>query len=298
MEKNERNDERDKLIDDIARIETPGFKATKVELPKADLQKIEYTPPTDEELSRVAQAELEESRSKNIAALKQNAQDSERALHQTRADTETARDKQTAELSQDYAAAVRALDSDAIRRGLSRSSIAVSERAELEKQYLSSNAEIAAVYGKKLSDIDAEISSLQPKLRAALNDFNLSYAAKLSSRLTELKAERDKKTQDIIKYNNDVEERRAKSEIDRAKAQSTLFSQALSQERTQSYLKGLPSDKQYEIYNAVYDKMDAFLGSLTTRQAFLEIHNHTLYREHLPNDLYNKLLSKYGRQGI
>ena len=60
-------------------------------------------------------------------------------------------------------------------------------------------------------------------------------------------------------------------------------------------MSGLPSERVNETYKAIYDAMDKFLGSMDKDDAMVELLNHSLYRQHLSNYYYNRLLDKYGR---
>ena len=291
----QKNEGRDKLAEEVKRLETTEHGAAKKSLPGVELQEMEYTPPTDDELRSAAEGAMDDYRRREEKALRDKSANSAKELASQKDALTAAKNSDMAELDEAYRSASDAIDSDVIKRGLARSSIAATEKGDLQTEYLKRSADITSAYGKSLSDIDTQIASLDTKLRAALDDFNLSYAAKLNEKLLELKTERDKRMDEVLKYNNEVKKSQAKLDADRAKTESDLYSDALAQEKAENNLSKLPAERRDAIYQAVFKQMDAFLGSMTDEEAKIELLNHSFYREHLSNYYYNRLLDKYGR---
>ncbi len=289
------SESRNKLKDIVEQLESPFGSVAKQELPKVTLDEINYTAPSDEFLKINAENALADYRASGEKAIRDNSAESAKTLASQRDAYEKGRDADRTALNEQYDRSAHAIDNDAIKRGLARSSIVSVNKGELENQYLKLNAEIAAEYGKKISDIDAEIAAIDGKLKTALNDFNLSYATKLNEKLAELRSERDKRVQEVVKFNNDVRAKQADLDGERAKTESDLYSAAIKQEQSSQDLDSLSPENRDKIFQAVYDKMDEYLGGMTPQQAKLELLNHTFYRQHLSNYYYNKLMDKYGR---
>ncbi len=292
---NNRLDERDRLTEEIKRLETTEFGASKIKLPDVKLDEISYAPPSDEELKITAERELNDKRMEEERVIRDKSANSTAELNVKRESLASSKQNDMDELEEKYRDASNAIDSDAIKRGIARSSIAATQKSALEGDYLKRNADLIESYGKSISAIDAEIAATDDKLRAALDDFNLSYATRLNEKLIGLKTERDKRIEEVTKYNNEIKKNQAKLDADRAKNESELYSQALAQERAENSLSDLPAERRDAIYKAVFDQMDAFLGSMSSQEAKVELLNHSLYRQHLSNYYYNKLLDKYGR---
>ena len=289
------SNERDKLREEIYKLEAVRTGVEKPTLAKTELQELEYTPPTDEFLSVKAEQGLADYRSQGIDKIKQESAANEEKLKKDKADYETAQSSALKSLEAAYGNASEAVDSDVIKRGLARSSVAVNAKSELAGDYAARSADVMREYGAKLADINAEINAVGSKLTKALNDFNLSYATKLNEKLNELKAEREKKTQEVIEFNNSVKEKQAKLDSDRLKTESSLYSDALSQYKKETDLDNLSPEARDAVYKSVYNKMDEYLSTLSAGQAKLELLNHTLYRDHLSDYYYYKLYDKYGR---
>lgn len=290
------NQSRDELADEIERLETNSSAAVKPTLPKVTLQGKSYDPPDDATLKKSAESELASYRIEGEKSIKQNSEAEKTELNAKRDAYDGAKTAAEAELERRYDAAARAIDNDVVRRGLARSSVATVEKGALEREYLGQTAAVAREYANNISKLESDIAAVDKKLQTALNDFNLTYAAKLNQRLTELKAEREQKMQEVIEYNNEIRRKQADLDYDRLKTESSLYSAALEHEKQENSLDGASSERRDAVYKAVYERMDAFLGSLDPQQAFLEIRNHSMYRQHLSNYYYNRLYDKYGRE--
>lgn len=297
MEKYPNNsEERSKLEEEIKRLESSAFGSVgKPTLSQTELNEIEYTPPTDEYLAVEAENSLANDRADQIQAIRDRSENEVKQNTAVRDAYISDRDGERATLAENYEAAVRAVDNDAIKRGLARSSVAAVGRSELESEYLKRNADVEKSYGKKIAELDGEIAAADGKLRAALDDFNLSYATRLNQKIAELKAERDQKIERVTSFNNSVREKQAKLEADKLKTESDLYSAAIEQKKKANSADGLSASERDKLFKSVYDSMDKYLASLDKQEAKLEIRNHTLYRQHLSNYYYSKLYDKYGR---
>lgn len=290
------NEERDALQDEIDRLETGSGGAVKPSLPKVTLQEKSYAAPDDNTLKSTAESELAEYRIGTENSLRSKSAAEKTELESKRDAYADSRRNSESELEQRYADAVRAIDNDVVRRGLARSSVATVERGALEREYLGKATDIAREYNNSIAKLESDIAAVDRKLQNALNDFNLTYAAKLNQRLSELKSEREKKMQEVIEYNNGIKQKQAELDRTKAKTESDLYSAALSQMDKETSVNKALSERRDEVYKAVYKKMDEFLGSLDPSQALLEINNHSFYRQHLSNYYYNRLYDKYGRE--
>ncbi len=295
MANQDNSDSRSKLEEEIKKLESLATGIEKIDLPEVKLDQLSYTPPSDDELKRIAESGLEEYRRKQTDAIKQNSADGEAQLISKREGYGTAVKDELNALEQTYKKAAQNIDDDILKRGLARSSVAVNSKSELENERARRASDITGEYGKKIAEIDAEIAAVNSKLNAALNDFNLTYAVKLNEKLDELKSARDKKSEEVIKYNNDIKAKQAALDENRLKTESGLYGDALSQKKQENSLEILTPDQRDAVYESVYNKMDEYLSSLTAHEAKLELRNHTLYRNHLSDYYFYKLYDKYGR---
>lgn len=292
---NDNSDSRSKLEDEIEKLETVANDVKKPTLPTVTLERMKYDAPSDEYLKILAERSLDEYRNDGIKSIREGSANDEKAMTAKRDAFVSGLQDELAALDGAFASAARNIDNDVLKRGLARSSIAATEKAGLEGEYLAKAAKARENYGKQISSLDGDIASVGAKLKAALDDFNLAYAVKLNQKLDELKADRDKKTAEVLKYNNSIAAEQAKLDASKAKTESDLYTAALNQKNKEGSLDNLSEKERNEIYKAVYAKMDEYLSSLSAEQARKEVRNHTLYRSHLSDYYYYKLYDKYGR---
>ena len=242
-----------------------------------EYERMEYDAPTDDAIG-------ESGIEKEIAALeKKYASDSEAA----RENNENA--KKSVELG--YEAAKRNTDSDMLKRGLARSSIAALSKAEIESEEASAKAGLDASLSRELNEISGKLGELSAKREEALNDFNLAYAAKLTQRITELKSERDKKVAEALKYNNTLAEKEHGAKVDKQMKESELYNDALSQKKKENELSGITESDYQNIYSQIAQK----LRGLNAHDARDIVLNNPSVRKSLNNTYYYKLYDEFCR---
>lgn len=286
---------RDRLEDEIKKLETVVTEVKKPTLPTVKLEETKYDAPTDAQLEKLAVGSLADYKTQGEAAIRKENADGGAALQAKRDAAASGLDSELTALDGEYSRAARGIDNDVIKRGLARSSIAATQKGELEADRAKSAAAIRESYGKRISELDSEISALGSKLQTALDDFNVSYAVKLNETLAGLKAERENKIAEAAKYNNEIRAKQAALDAERLRTESELYTAALKQQDAATDLDVLSKDKREVIYKEVFKKMDDYLASLSKEEAKREIRNHMLYRDHLSDIYFYKLYDKYGR---
>lgn len=295
MANNDSWDSRRKLEQEILQLEAVDGNVEKPSLPSVTLTEKTYTAPTDAELKTAAEDSLKTYKTDGIANVNAASKNDEAALKSKRETVSASMKNALSVLEDNYNSALQKIDSDVLKRGLARSSVAVTGKADLEREYLSRADELRSGYQSQLNELDGEISAVGAKLKKALDDFNLTYAAKLNEKLASLKTEREKKQDEVLKYNNEIRAKQAELDAKRAETESKLYSAALDQKNKESQLDTLTPDQKEQLNKAIFDKMDAYLSSMDAAAARLEIRNHSLYQQHLSPLYYYRLFDKYGR---
>lgn len=129
-----------------------------------------------------------------------------------------------------------------------------------------------------------------------MDDFNISYTAKLTEEINRLKAQRDELMSEALKYNNSLTEKENEEKLERQKAESELYTEALGQAKAerelQDNLSAAEQDKKYqEIYGVLRDK----LLTMSAQEAQNEIKNNSIYRAYLSDAYFYKLYDEFGR---
>lgn len=195
----------DKIDADYAADDTRTYDGTAV--PK--LEKKAYDAPTDEEIAATAKAELEASADIKKNALKKSADEKRAALEVEIGDTKAAADKKKKSLSESYAVAKENAANEAIRRGIARSSIISEQLADFDAANIKANADIDYAAENSIKQINGEIEKLSDKLSDALSSLDMETAIKVNERIQKLKTERQKRSDEVLEYNNKIAEKKA-----------------------------------------------------------------------------------------
>lgn len=195
----------DKIDADYAADDTRTYDGTAV--PK--LEKKAYDSPTDEEIAATAKAELEASADIKKNALKKSADEKRAALEVEIDDTKAAADKKKKSLSESYAVAKENAANEAIRRGIARSSIISEQLADFDAANIKANADIDYAAENSIKRINGEIEELSDKLSDALSSLDMETAIKVNERIQKLKTERQKRSDEVLEYNNKIAEKKA-----------------------------------------------------------------------------------------
>lgn len=248
------------------------------ELPSYD--RLEYDEPSDEEIRKSAEAELADYAKSGERSIRDRYAEKESDLSAKREDDRTRFEDDSDKLKKAYDEAAETLGNDVLKRGLARSSIAVNKQAEVGKAYAEGMRDLISERNDRLQEIDAELSSLDEQLKNALDDFRISYAAKLTERMNELKSEREKNKADALKYNNSL----AKEE----------YEQRLAREKsTSSSAKKMTEAEKSVAARNVYEKAEELLNSLPFEDAKELFLGDPIFRDTLSDYYYYKLYYKF-----
>ncbi len=289
-------DERETL-DKINKINESGALPEKptVEAGKT-YDRINYTPQSDEEIENAAKSSLAsyEQAGKNsveneIAALIEKYSGDKKSNSE-------AYEKTLKSLKDAYDSAVEAANADALKRGLARSSIAANNVSALETDRAGKTAEAAAAYEAANGEIDEKLSSLEVKRQKAMDEFNIAYTAKLTEEINKLKSKRDENAAEAVKYNNSLTEKENKEQLDRQKAESSLYTAALEQAKSERSLINKPdAAAQDKIYQQIYDILRDRLLTMSAAEAQYELKNNSLYSRYLSSAYFYKLYDEFAR---
>lgn len=241
-------------------------------------ERFEYDSPSDEEIRKSAEDELQGYLDSNERAIRNEYAEREKDLNKSKESSKALYDESSEKLKDAYETASEALGNDALKRGLARSSIALNGQLAASKAYGDSVASLVDEYDRKIADIDRELDSLGSELSSALDSFRIDYAAKLTSRINELKAEREKSEREAIEYNNKLLEK----EYNERTAASKSSNSSSKKTQNAAYQK------------ALFDKINEIFGSLSPEQAkrmFNE--NREMFRENLGDVYYYSLYTRY-----
>ena len=180
----------------------------KNEVPSLD--KLSLYEKNADEIEHEAKTSLEEYRVNNQNSINNSADNKLTSLNTKQAATEKAYENNILNAKDRFESNVQSIKAAANKKGLSRSSIV--ENAQLDNQ----NAKLQTLNNLKnslseqMGEINRQISVLNAQRDAALQSFDIAYAARLDQKIASLNADYEKKNNDIIKYNNTLAQQQAK----------------------------------------------------------------------------------------
>ncbi len=259
-------------------------------------ERLVYDAPTDEQIANTAKDGLAEYKKAGENSVENEIKNLIEKYSADRNANSTNLQKTLKSLSDAYAVAVEEVGADAIKRGLARSSIALNNQTALSEEKARKVSEAELLSAQKDAEIDEKITELEVKRQKALDDFNISYTARLTEEIQKLKDERDKKQVETVKYNNSLSEKERDEEIERKKAESALYESALDQKITENEILENESDYEKDLkYQKIYEVLREKLLSMSAIEAYNQVRNNRIYSQYLSDAYFYKLYDEFGR---
>lgn len=138
-------------------------------------------------------------------------------------------------------------ENDTLKRGLARSSIAVSKLSNIEDSRARELVDLANSLEDGLNKIEKEITSLEKKRDASLENLDIELSDEIEDRITSKVAELKKAQDEVLEYNNKISELESKYKADRA---SKMSAQQKTQfEFEQKYGSNIKNEISLDKYN-------------------------------------------------
>ncbi|HEY8424202.1 MAG TPA: hypothetical protein VIL23_05560 [Clostridia bacterium] len=263
-----------------------------IKLPELELERMEYRPLSDQEIEELAKSSLAEYYNKSSKAIEQDAINQQKNLEDYKKQLYDALVQKEQNITQSYDQAKKDVAAQALKRGLARSSIAVLMEKELDAQKAKEIAQARNSYIEQAAEIDYKIADLEAKKQAAMNDLDITYAAKLAIEINELKQEREQKIKEVQKYNNELAKLQAQYNIDKLKAEQdlTLGQYKILKNKTAGLAEieqEIEKQKQQKKFEYLLD----YLSGIPKKEAIKFAETNPVVKESLDTYYYRKLLN-------
>lgn len=227
-----------------------------------ELSEMEYTPLSKEQIEDKAKEGVEEK-----YELKKNKLDGE--LTKSISDLTSNSDElvvqsKTAKktLEDMYKEAENAVGENAIKRGISRSSIVAEQLKDLSVEKIKDTLSIDGNLASELKKNSDKIESLKADYRTAINELDLQKAIEITENVNELTKAQEEKIDEVLKYNNTVKRQQAEldskieppSEVEASKIKGQIIKQAVE------YYSELPKNERLTAFDND-DEILKLLGS-------------------------------------
>lgn len=192
------------------RIKRPVYEG--ITLKKLSLERLRYTPPTDEELLEIAKTMVAPDAQREIDERKEQINSSITSIESKIAHLQSAIETQIAQVESLYQASVEAVEKQAFKNGLISSGIMVDKITVLEEGKNEKITQINLEKDRQLSELNAQLLALRTSLDNVEEYFALAHEKDAEKKLCELIAERQEKIDEVFKYNNSLDEKEQRSQ--------------------------------------------------------------------------------------
>ncbi|MCL2061228.1 MAG: hypothetical protein FWH03_01195 [Firmicutes bacterium] len=259
------------------------------ELPQ--YQRLAVEEKSAEDLERAAQSNLADYKLNSVNAIEREIELLNDKLSAEKETANQAAKDKNAALASAYDSAKKAVNDDTLKRGLARSSIAVNKQAQLADAKAAESTRINAAFIDAINKLDNEIEGLTHKRETALNNFNISYAAKLTQQINTLKEEQDKRKTEAIKYNNTLSEKEHSASVDKMDKEASIYGKELDNRAKENNLTAGQTNKD----EAIYKKMVEVLDSMNGADARKQVMENPVFRDNVSDYYFYKLYDRYTR---
>jgi DNA repair exonuclease SbcCD ATPase subunit len=185
--------------------------------PTLGLEKIEFTPESDQSIQNRANEEIIADKTKDVIKTENKYGEKIDGVQDELDSADANRINKQEEIDELYAELQRRQKNDSIKRGMARGSVLTSLSKDLESEEQASINQVEKEFFEKAQKLNEELEALSSEQEKALNELDLHYAAELSEKIAKLKEERDALSAKYTKFNNSVDEKEAKYQIERQK---------------------------------------------------------------------------------
>ena len=235
---------------------------------------------TDDEIASKAENSLSEYKNNELDNINSTYDTKNQTIDTQIEDAKTDATARKDEAKELYSSLKQQASNDAVKRGLSRSSIVINILDAFDQNMIKEYNKIKEEITSKIDSLNNEKNLLTEQKQNALNAFDIAYAVKLSEKIDEINKNLLEEEQKVIEYNNEIAQKEAEYEANRKK---DALEYATYVEKY-GY-DGIEKMKQQEKYLLAKD----YLMSLSKEEALDELNSNRVYNSELGSINFNKL---------
>lgn len=176
-------------------------------LPELDLERMDFTPKTQEELTEIARSLLLSKHIKEEKEYVDKLKDAKSLLTKKRDNVEIQKNSLINALLVEHEKSVLNVKKEAQKKGLEYSSVIADKLLELENLKTQKIAKINEDATKEYDDLSMEIENVDNALNGASEYCNSIFDAEINAKVIELSKEQEETQKEVFKYNNTIEEK-------------------------------------------------------------------------------------------
>lgn len=248
---------------------------------------------SDDELLKQAESELSAFKNESENAINSQSKLKNEQLNSKIAQAKSSANDAVLSTNSYYDSVKQSAENDALKRGLSRSSIIINTLSAFDDKRIAQLNEIDKNLTSQIQNLNDQINMLTLEKQKALDDLNIEYASKLNSKLAELKSDLTKRQDEVTEYNNKIAQIEAEYKRSATKDNNEIIGDSYSELNDKIKLLITENDDvqkavEKENYRAVLN----FLDSLSPEEAFSFIRSNDFLRQKLGSQ-YTAVLAYY-----
>jgi len=258
-----------------------------------DLKKLDQIDIDEDKIRKEAEDELQDFKTSSLNKINNEKVSKENELKSDKDSIIKSTENSKNELKKEYDNVREKVSNDALKRGLQRSSIVINVLDAFNKDEINNYKKLDEKLNDNINAINFELNALTTKQQQALEEFDITYAAKLNNRINELTNDLKEKQEEIIKYNNEIakteEDYRIKFENLKNDLNDSNFNKELDLVEV-SAKYGINAVKKYK-ESLVYDTVKEYISNMD-RIAALEFLTTNKYVQEQLGSYYKILLDE------
>ena len=178
------------------------------------LDKLEYTPLTDEEINKLAESGVDKKYEIKIESLEDSLN---KAIENVNLNNQKLKDESLSKKSaidELYDEASKNVENNALKRGIARSSIVSEQLKSLDVSKIKDLLSVDDKLANDLKENALKIDSLQDEYQKAVKTLNIEKVLEIDDNIKKLKKEQEDKITEVLKYNNTI--KKQQMEMDKA----------------------------------------------------------------------------------
>ncbi len=245
-----------------------------------NLEKKTFEKLSDEEIAKKAENSLSDYKNSELENINSSYDDKKQSIDEEINTTKTDGEAQKNETKKLYSSLKQEASNDAVKRGLSRSSIVINILDAFDQNMIKEYNKINDEITSKIDSLNNQKNLLNEQRENALNAFDITYAVKLSNKIDEINQSLLEEEQKVLEYNNQIAQKEAEYEAER-KQNALDYA-----EYVEKYgYEGIEKMKQEEKYQIAKD----YLMSMSKEEALNELNSNRLFNSELGSINFNKL---------
>ncbi|MCL2374901.1 MAG: hypothetical protein FWC82_00015 [Firmicutes bacterium] len=256
-----------------------------------ELIRKEHTELTREQIEQNARDMLEGQRHASVNAIERDIEARDTKFREQKENAGTAAQTAREATEESFSNALQNVNSDVLRRGLARSSIAINRVGNLEETQAREMTRIGEALGREVQRLENEISGLVHQRERALADFDVAFASQLTNKIHTLQNEHDRRRNDVLVYNNALAEREAAAEVNRRVQEANIYRTELDNRIREDQILGGEEGRS----RAIFNEMSRILEGMNPRDARQLIMTNHIFRDNLSDRDFFRLYDRFTR---